>query len=366
MDDRTTLLFALSGYRVLDVALEPDGGRRVLVESVHEEGGCPACGVMTSRRKDRPTSRVKDLPHGPAPLLVFVRKRRFSCVQVRCPRRSFTETNGQLPARARLTRRLTAKVTAAVTTTNRPVSEVATDHGTAWGTVHRILVRAAADLLGQAAPTMMIGIDETRARSVRWRQEERPDKALVWRRSDPWMTSTVDLDRSHAGGSIGLAAGRSGACVEGWLRLQTPQFRAGMQVAAIAPRAPYAAALRRALPHVRIVLDHFHLVMLGNQVVTEVRQRALCEQHGRRGMKVDPAWAHQVVAAWRRPAQPQGLGTAEGGHDVRRPHGRDQRCVGLQGTPAAAARGTRPDPVQPARDRAPAHPRACQDFCVRA
>ncbi len=33
--------------------------------------------------------------------------------------------------------------------------------------------------------------------------------------------------------------------------------------------------------------------MLGNQMVTGVRQRALREQHGRRGMKVDPAWAHR-------------------------------------------------------------------------
>ncbi len=47
MDDRTTLLFALPDFRVLDVTREPDGGRRVLAESVAEEGGCPACGVLS-------------------------------------------------------------------------------------------------------------------------------------------------------------------------------------------------------------------------------------------------------------------------------------------------------------------------------
>jgi hypothetical protein len=31
MSDRTTLLFALPGFRVLDVSLEDGGGRRVLV-----------------------------------------------------------------------------------------------------------------------------------------------------------------------------------------------------------------------------------------------------------------------------------------------------------------------------------------------
>ena len=184
------------------------------------------------------------------------------------------------------------KVSAAVTTTNRAMSEVATDYGIAWWTVHRILVKAVADVLGQATPTSKIGIDETRARSVRWLQQEAENK-LTWRRSDPWMTSIVDLDRSHLGGIIDLAAGRSGACVQGWIALQSRQFHAAVQVVAIDPSAPYAAALRRALPHARIVLDHFHLVMLGNQMVTDVRQRSLREQQGRRGMKVDPAWAHR-------------------------------------------------------------------------
>lgn len=292
MDDRRTLLFALSDYRVLDVTLKPGGGRCVLAESVAAEGGCPACGVMSARIKDGPTSRVRDPRHGPVPLVVFVRTRRFGCVQVLCPRRSFTQTSVQLPVRARVTRRLTVEVAAAVTTTNRVVSEVANDHGIAWGTGHRILVRAAADLLGQAAPTTMIGIDETRARSIRWTQQAREQvdsSTLTWRRSNPWMTSIVDLDRSARGGVIGLAAGHYRACVEGWLRLQTPDVRAGMTAAAIDPCARWAGARRRALPRTRIVLDHYHLVMLGNAMVTDVRHRALREQLGPRGMKVDPA-----------------------------------------------------------------------------
>jgi transposase len=263
----------------------------VLVASVAEKGGCPACGVLSGVIKDRPTSRVRDLPHGPVPLIVWVRKRRFACVEVLCRRRSFTEVSAQLPARARVTSRLKVKVCAAVTTTSRAVSEVATDYGIAWWTVHRILVKAAADVLGQAAPTTMIGIDETRARSVRWIQEG-VDKTVAWRRSNPWMTSIVDLDRSHPGGIIGLTAGRS-VRVQGWIDLQSRQFRAAVQVVAIDPSAPYAAGIRRALPQARIVLDHFHLVMLGNAMVTDVRQRALREQQGRRGMKVDPAWAHR-------------------------------------------------------------------------
>ena len=157
MSDRTSLLFALPGFRVLDVTTGPDQGRRVLVESLLAEGGCPECGVVSSRIKDRPTSRVKDLPHGPTSLLVWVRKRRFVCAERLCPRRSFTEISDQLPARARLTKRLRVKISESVTRTNRAMTDVATDYDVVWATVHRILVSAAVDVVGRAAPTAAIG-----------------------------------------------------------------------------------------------------------------------------------------------------------------------------------------------------------------
>ena len=59
------------------------------------------------------------------------------------------------------------------------------------------------------------------------------------------------------------------------------------------PCAGYRAAVERALPHARIVVDHFHLVRLANQMVAEVRQRVAGEQLGRRGQRHDPAWAHR-------------------------------------------------------------------------
>ena len=212
MIDRTTLLFALSGFRVLDVTQELDGGRLVLVESIATEGGCPSCGVMSARVEDRPLCRLKDLPHGSVPLRLWVCKRRFVCTEKLCARTSFTEVSDQVPARSRLTKGLRTKVGTAVTATNRAISDVAGDYGVAWWTVHRIVVATAVKALGQAAPTRMIGIDQTRARSVRWLFED-----PGWARSDPWMTSVVDLDLIHPAGIIGLAAGRSGACVEAWM-----------------------------------------------------------------------------------------------------------------------------------------------------
>ena len=37
----------------------------------------------------------------------------------------------------------------------------------------------------------------------------------------------------------------------------------------------------------------FHLVKLANDCVTKVRRRVIWEQQGRRGRKIDPAWANR-------------------------------------------------------------------------
>jgi len=57
------------------------------------------------------------------------------------------------------------------------------------------------------------------------------------------------------------------------------------------PCASYRAAVRQALPNALIVADHFHLVRLANQALTDVRRRVTWDTSGRRGRKTDPAWA---------------------------------------------------------------------------
>ena len=63
-----------------------------------------------------------------------------------------------------------------------------------WWSVNHALVVKAAGMTGQApAGVRMLGVDETRARSVRRLLAE-----SGWRRCDPWMTSFVDLDPTLA------------------------------------------------------------------------------------------------------------------------------------------------------------------------
>jgi transposase len=288
MDDPTSLLFGLESFRVVDVVRVADAVVQVVIETVAVQQECPDCGVVSARAKDRPLVRIKDLPAGDQQIVVWWRKRRLICAEQDCVRRSFTQTSSEVPPRSRLTARLRQQLAQATAVSNRAVSEVAAQYQVAWHTVHKALIAAAARWLPAPTPTTVLGIDETRARSVRWLREQ-----TGWRRSDPWMTSFVDADPTTPGVLLGLAPGRCGACVSGWLAEQTPAFRAGIATVVIDPSAPYASGIRAALPHARIAVDHWHLVKLANDMVTEVRQRVARERHGRRGRKPDPAWAHR-------------------------------------------------------------------------
>jgi transposase len=288
MDDPTSLLFGLESFRVVDVVRVADAVVQVVIETVAEHGICPDCGTESSRVKERPLARIRDLPVADQQVALWWRKRRLVCPAASCSRHSFTQASVEIPPRSRLTARLRRRLAEAIAGSNRAVSEVAAEYGVAWRTAHAAFVVACMRWLGAPAPTRVLGIDETRARTVRWVLAD-----AGWRRSDPWMTSFVDADTTRPGVLLGLAPGRSGACVRTWLAEQTAQFRAGIELVVIDPSAPYASGIRAALPHARIAVDHWHLVRLANDMLTEVRQRVTRQLHQRRGLVSDPVWAHR-------------------------------------------------------------------------
>jgi transposase len=291
MDDATSLLFDLPGFRVVSCEEIPSNQRRVVVMQRVAEHACPRCGVVVGGKPyDVRESRIKDLPVGHRPLQVVWRKRRYRCAQRRCPQRVFTERSEQVPPRHRLTERLRRRLEQAASRSARSVSDVATEYQVSWWSVNTALVAAAVERDNRPLPDVtMLGLDETRARSVRWMWEH----DTGWRLSNPWMTSFVDLDLGRPGWLLGLVPGRSGAAVATWLAAQPQAWRDRIEVVALDPSAPFAAAIRRLLPGATVVVDHWHLVRLANQMVTEVRQRVAREQLGRRGRKADPAWAHR-------------------------------------------------------------------------
>jgi transposase len=288
MEHGTTLLLGLDGVRVERVVLEEDGARRVEVATADEiAAACPECGVFSTSVKENVVSRPKDLPYGSAPITVWWHKRRWRCREPRCARTTFTESIPQVPRGVRTTTRLRRACADAVAA-NRTVVEVAQAHRVSWPTVQRAVDADAAERLGEPAPVRVLGIDETRFGRPRWIRDAASGK---WLLTDPWQTGFVDLDGDQ--GLLGQTAGRTSRAVVDWLTARGQDWLAAVEVVAIDPSAPYARAVRQALPAARIVIDHFHVVALANRAVTQVRQGVTREQLGRRGRKTDPTWANR-------------------------------------------------------------------------
>jgi transposase len=104
----------------------------------------------------------------------------------------------------------------------------------------------------------------------------------------------VDLTRDQHGclhaRLLDVVPGRSGTAYAAWLQAQPDSFVAAVQTAALDPFRGYANAIRDQLPDAVAVLDAFHVVRLGTQVLDEVRRRVQQHTLGHRGYKHDPLY----------------------------------------------------------------------------
>lgn len=285
--DAASTIFNLPNYRVIDATDLPDGDRRVVITSTVTPG-CPVCGVLATKVHSRRSQRVRDVPVAGATVVMWA-KRRWFCLEPGCDRGTFWEATVQIPRYARSTTRLRDQVVSAVITSGRPASEVARAHGVSWWLVQAALAAAAVVLTDvEATRVRRLGIDEHRYRSVRWFRTDQGS----WRRFEPWMTTLVDLDTGQV---LGIVDGRDSAAVGDWLSQRSERWRERIEIVAIDPSAAFRKALRTWLPRAAVSVDKFHLVKLGNDMVTTVRQRLARTHRGRRGLKDDPAWAHRML-----------------------------------------------------------------------
>ena len=286
--DAATTIFNLDDYRVLATQTLSFGQRRIHIEST-VESGCPGCGVIGTRRHSGRQQRVRDIPVA-GPVEVVWAKRRLFCDESLCPRKTFFEATIEVPARARTTSRLRSALVRAVIDSGRAATETATAHGVSWWLVQKALNMAATKLPNvDLLRPRMLGIDEHRFRSVRFFKDP---ETSTWKRIEPWMTTIVDLDTSQI---LGVVDGRDHTGVGAWLIKRPLEWRLGVQVVAIDPSAAFRKALRMWLPRTAVSVDHFHLIQLANQALTEVRQALSHQVRGRRGRAVDPAWAHRML-----------------------------------------------------------------------
>lgn len=290
--DAASVLFNLPQYRVVAVIRDDAGGREVFIDTPTGEAGCPSCGVMTSRVHQRTRQRIHDVPFGGVVMVWWVKKR-WRCAESQCNRATFTEYTDQVPPYARLTTRLKERIVTALSGEVRAVDAVAAEVGVSWPTVMRQLSSARARQRAAAAarPGLVhsLGIDEHRFRTVRWYRDQ---DAGVWRRVEPWMTTFTNL---ATGQVIGVVDGRDSAAVKSWLKERPRWWRHRVKVVAIDPSAAFRSAVRSWLPKARVSVDHFHLVKLANDVVTQVRRRVSWDRHGRRGRGTDLSWANRLL-----------------------------------------------------------------------
>ena len=282
-------LLGLDGLGVAAVLLDADRAREVhLVTTDDTAAACPSCGVISTSVKGSAITHPRDVPYGADPVRLVWHKRRWRCRETLCPRGSFTESLPQVPARCRLTTRLYEQIGAACADGYACVLAAAHAHGVSWPVAHAAFIAHVTPILEQELPPVtVLGIDETRRGKPIWAQDPVTGRWTV--AHDRWHTAIVD-----AAGTAGLLAhidGRTAASVTDWLATQPDPWKAEVTHVAIDLSASYAKAVREALPDAVLVADKFHLVALGNQMLTEVRQHATRQVRGRRGRKKDPEWA---------------------------------------------------------------------------
>jgi transposase len=108
---------------------------------------------------------------------------------------------------------------------------------------------------------------------------------------DRWHIGFVDI--SGGQGLLGQVEGRNSTAVAGWPAARPPRWKQAVQYVVIDMCATFRAAIRKALPHARIVVDHFHVVQLANTKLAELRRRLTWKMRGRRGRTGDEEFDHR-------------------------------------------------------------------------
>jgi transposase len=99
------------------------------------------------------------------------------------------------------------------------------------------------------------------------------------RRGHELATVVSDLDRRCV---IEVLDGRDRRTVERWLQALPADVRAGIEVVSIDRYDASRQAIRAALPHARIVCDHFHLMRGANTALDAVRRERQRQAKARR------------------------------------------------------------------------------------
>jgi transposase len=270
------ILLGLDGFKV--TAAEVVGGEWQLeVQTTATVVGCVGCGVRAEAHGRR-TVRVRDLPIGGRPVVLWWRKRIWRCREPACGARTWTERMAVIRPRAVLTQRARAEACRRVGKDAHAVAAVARDLGVGWATIMRAVHEHGTPLVED--PTRLDGV-------VRLGLDETTFLKATRLAPTRYVTGLVDLEQGRL---LEVVADRTRAAVDRWLHARTRDWLAGITTVALDPWRGYASALVVPLGHATVVVDHFHAIKLANTVVDQVRRRTQQATLGHRGRKPDPLY----------------------------------------------------------------------------
>ena len=246
---------AEDGWTVVDVVTGPD-----LEEAARR---CPECGTPATAVKETVTTTPRDIYLGDRQVRLRWRKKRRTCGNRKCERKTFTESLPAVPPRARLTARLRSRLGEAIGDELMPAAAAARRYGVSDRTAAAAFTAYAdaqlADLDEQPDPVEAAGIDEFRRGVPGPASRDDGDGEA----RSQWFTHLVDLG---TGGTLGLAQGRTGEAGKGLLEARAAKLR----YLAMDLSAPYRSAVPAG---VTVIADAFHLVKLANRKIDDAFRR---------------------------------------------------------------------------------------------
>lgn len=270
------VVLGLEGFRVLE-ARQVDGEVELVAETTAERAWCATCGARAAS-KGRSRVLVRDADAFGKPARLRWVKRRWRCPEAACPAATWTEQHPAVAPRRVLSERARAHACRRVGRDGHSVAQVAREYGVGWHTAMRAVWdhgRPLVDDPARTAGVRALGVDETSFLAANRRRRTR------------FVTGLVDL---RAGKLLDVVDGRAGAAVTDWLASRDEGWLSAVERVALDPYRGYYNALVAGLDAPEVVVDAFHVVRLGNQVVDEVRRRVQQETLGHRGRKGDPLY----------------------------------------------------------------------------
>jgi transposase len=253
------------------------------VETDQTLAGCRSCGVVATGHGRR-VHLLHDVPCFGRPVLVRWFKRIWRCEDPGCEVSTWSETHGLAKPRSKLTARAVAWAVDGLRHDDTTVSALARHLGVDWHTAWNAIKVETTKRVKR--PERVTGVTALGVDEHIWRPGMRSKNRAV--------TVIVDLTRDDQGclhaRLLDAVEGRTGTVYAEWLKEQGLEVTVTVEHAALDPFRGYANAIRDELPDAVAVLDAFHVVKLGSQVVEEVRRRVQQDTLHRRGHKNDPLY----------------------------------------------------------------------------